>query len=192
LTLNVKRIGLYGGSFDPVHNGHLALANFVLENSAIEQIIFVPVGKPWQKSPPVASGADRKKMLELAIAGNNNFVVSSIEIERSKTSYTIDTVEELLQQDSNQEISLLLGKDAAETLDTWHRASDLKSKTKIMVVARESDQRPMLSYEFEFLKMPLADISSSKIREDLAKGLLVSDLVPEVVNKYIFDQKLYK
>lgn len=192
MTLNVKRIGLYGGSFDPIHNGHLALANFILANSAVEQIIFVPVGKPWQKLPPVASGIDRTTMLELATNGNPNFLVSKIEIDRLKTSYTIDTVEELLKQDLNQEISLLLGKDAAETIDTWHRASELKIKTKFLVVARESDERPKLSFEFDFLKMPLANISSSEIREAVSKGLSISDLVPGAVNQYIFDQKLYK
>lgn len=158
----------------------------------VDQIIFVPVGKPWQKLPPVASGRQRKEMLELATTSNSNFVVSSIEIERSKTTYTIDTVEELLQQDSNQEISLLLGKDTAETLDTWHSASDLILKTKILVVARESDEIPMLSYDFEFLRMPLTNISSSEIREAVFKGLSVSDLVPAAISQYIFDQKLYK
>lgn len=158
----------------------------------VDHIIFIPVGKPWQKLPPVASGRQRKEMLELATTSNSNFVVSSIEIERSKTTYTIDTVEELLQQDPNQEIFLLLGKDTAETLDTWHRASDLKLKTKILVVARESDEIPMLSYDFEFLRMPLTNISSSEIREAVFKGLSVSDLVPAAVSQYIFDQKLYK
>lgn len=192
MTRNVKRLGVFGGSFDPVHSGHLALANFVLENSAVDQIIFLPVGKPWQKPHPVASGEQRKKMLELVTAGNPNFVVSSLEIDRLKTTYTIETVEELMTQYLDQEIVLLLGKDAAETLDTWHRSSELKLKTKFLVVARESEEQPQLSYKFEFLKMPLVNTSSSEVREAVAKGLSVSDLVSEEVNQYIVDQKLYK
>jgi nicotinate-nucleotide adenylyltransferase len=185
-------IGLLGGSFDPIHFGHLAAANFVLENTEISQVYFVPVGKPWQKNQPEASGVDRLNMTKLATAGNQAFSVLDIEVSQPGISYTIDTVENLLQNSVNLNLNLILGVDAARTLPTWRRYQELKSKVSIIVVARENTTHPEFDFDFRFLEMPLLNISSSQIREKIKNNLAVDELLPKAVNEYIIDHNLYK
>lgn len=192
MTQNVKRLGLFGGSFDPVHNGHLALANYVISKDLVDEVVFVPVGLPWQKAKPVASAADRKSMLELAIGAIPKFRISSKEIDRPSISYTIDTVEEILREDPKKEIYLLLGVDAANSIHTWHRSKELLTKVELVVIARGEQVVPNLNIEFKFVNMPLVDVSSSLIRKSVFDGSVISDLVPDKVASYISDQKLYK
>ncbi len=192
MTQSAKRIGLFGGSFDPIHNGHLAVANQVLSDSLVDEVIFVPVGLPWQKTKPSATAVHRKAMLELAIKDNPKFKLSTKELERDGISYTIDTVEEFLKEDINLEINLILGVDAARSISTWHRAKELINLVKILVIAREEQNPPNLDFDFLFVKMPLVDISSSGVRDNLKKGLAINHLVPKEVAAYISDHNLYK
>lgn len=192
MTLNAKRIGLFGGSFDPVHNGHLALANYIVEHSLVDEVVFIPVGNPWQKSKPIASGLARKAMLELAIGVNPKFSVSAQEIDRAGVSYTIDTVREFKVKDQLSNFYLLLGVDAASSIPTWHQATELISLVNFLVVAREKETAPKFDFDFQFVNMPLVDISSTKVRNLIAQGLPISHLVPKVVADYIFDHNLYK
>ncbi len=187
-----QNIAIFGGSFDPIHFGHLAVADFVLENTEIDQILFIPVGTPWQKNQPVASGLARSSMTHLAVAGNPAFSVSDLEINRPEISYTIDTVETLLHEYPKIKLHLILGLDAAKTLPSWNRFEELIKKVSVLVLARESDETAELNYDFKFLNMPLKDISSSQVRERISNNLAVSDLIPAAVNKYINDHNLYK
>lgn len=192
MTQSAKRIGLFGGSFDPIHNGHLAAANQVVSESLVDELIFVPVGLPWQKAKPLATAAHRKAMLELVIKNNSKFKLSTTEIEKDATSYTIDTVEEILKEDFDLEMNLILGVDAAKSIPTWHRANELLDLVNIVVIAREQQIPPDFDFEFLFVKMPLVDISSSMIREHVKKGLAITHLVPKDVASYISDHNLYK
>jgi len=192
LTPNVKAVALFGGSFDPVHNGHIAVAKYVIEQGLVAEVIFTPVGVPWQKSQPKAAASDRKAMLELAVKDYPEFTVSSSELDRSGVSYTIDTVEELQAEDPTKKIYLLLGADAANGVTTWHRAAELISKVNFLVVARNQQESPELNFEFHFINMPMIDVSSSMIRNLVLSGNSVSHLVPNEVNSYILDHNLYK
>ncbi|MFM1865184.1 MAG: hypothetical protein RL677_964 [Actinomycetota bacterium] len=192
MTQSAKRIGLFGGSFDPIHNGHLAVANQVLSDSLVDEVIFVPVGLPWQKAKPSATAVHRKAMLELVIKDNSKFKLSTKELERDGISYTIDTVEEFLKEDINLEINLILGVDAARSISTWHQAKELINLVKILVIARGEQNPPNLDFDFLFVKMPLVDISSSGVRDNLKKGLAINYLVPKEVATYISDHNLYK
>lgn len=192
MTPNVKAVALFGGSFDPVHNGHIAVAKYVIEQGLVAEVIFTPVGVPWQKSQPKAAASDRKAMLELAVKDYPEFTVSSSELDRSGVSYTIDTVEELQAEDPTKKIYLLLGADAAYGVTTWHRAAELISKVNFLVVARNQQESPELNFEFHFINMPMIDVSSSMIRNLVLSGNSVSHLVPNEVNSYILDHNLYK
>ncbi len=192
MTPNVKAVALFGGSFDPVHNGHIAVAKYVIEQGLVAEVIFTPVGVPWQKSQPKAAASDRKAMLELAVKDYPEFTVSSSELDRSGVSYTIDTVEELQAEDPTKKIYLLLGADAANGVTTWHRAAELISKVNFLVVARNQQESPELNFEFHFINMPMIDVSSSMIRNLVLSGNSVSHLVPNEVNSYILDHNLYK
>lgn len=189
---NHERVGLFGGSFDPVHLGHLAAAEFALSKTDIDRIVFVPVGKPWQKPAPIASAVDRMNMLKLSIESNNSFSSSDIEIRTDKTSYMIDTVNEFSEINVSSSISLILGADAAHSLPTWHRYQELIQKVNVVVIAREFQEKPSLEFDFEFLPMQLIEVSSSQIRNMVAKDENIRELVPKKVYDYIFDHKLYK
>jgi nicotinate-nucleotide adenylyltransferase len=189
---NRERVGLFGGSFDPVHLGHLAAAEFALSKTKIDRVVFVPVGKPWQKPAPIASAADRMNMLNLSIEANDLFSSSDIEIKTEKTSYMIDTVNEFSELYSGSAISLILGADAAHSLPTWHRYQELIQKVDVVVIAREFQEMPALEFEFEFLPMQLVEVSSSQIRNMVANDENFQELVPKKVHDYIFAHKLYK
>lgn len=192
MTPTVKRIGLFGGSFDPVHNGHLAVAKFAIENDLVDEVIFVPVGKPWQKQPPLANAAQRLTMLELALGGYSDFKISPFEIERGSTSYTIDTAKQLLLENPVAQIMLLLGADAAAGLRSWHQADQLLNLVQVLVIAREFESTPILDFKFNFIKMPLIQVSSSEIREKISQGESIENLVPDAVKNYIINQNLYQ
>ena len=192
MTPNVKPVALFGGSFDPVHNGHIAVAKYVIEQGLVAEVIFTPVGVPWQKPQPLAAASDRKAMLELVVKDYPEFTVSSNELDRSGVSYTIDTVEELQAEDPTKKIYLLLGADAANGVTSWHRAAELITKVNFLVVARNQQESPELNFKFHFINMPMIDVSSSMIRNLVLSGNSVSHLVPHEVNSYILDHNLYK
>lgn len=192
MTLNVKRVGLFGGSFDPVHNGHLAVADYLTANDLVDEVVFVPVGLPWQKAKPVASAADRKSMLELSISETPKFKFSSLEIDRPGVSYTIDTVEELSKKAPQDEIYLVLGADAANSFPTWHRVEELVNRVKLLIIAREQQAVTNLESDFQFVNMSLVDVSSSMVRKLVSQGSSISHLVPKEVASYISGHKLYQ
>ena len=115
----MKRVGVFGGSFDPVHNAHVALARLALEQLQLDEVRWIPVGQPWQKSRRLSDGADREAMVRLAIAGEPRFVVDRIELRRRGVSYTLDTVRELAAAEPGTEWVLILGQDQYASLHTW-------------------------------------------------------------------------
>jgi nicotinate-nucleotide adenylyltransferase len=189
---NLEHVGLFGGSFDPIHLGHLAAAEFALSNTDLDRVVFVPVGKPWQKPAPIASATDRMNMLNLAIEEHASYSSWDYEITNNQTSYMIDTVHEFISLNSNLPLSLILGADAAQSLPTWHRFEELIQKIDVIVLARENQERPSLDFAFQFLQMPLIEVSSSQVRDLVLKDENIDKLVPEKVKDYIFDHKLYQ
>ena len=122
----MKRVGLFGGSFDPVHNAHVALARLALEQLQLDEVRWIPVGQPWQKSRQLSDGADREAMVRLAIAGEPRFVVDRIELRRRGVSYTLDTVRELAAAEPGTEWVLILGQDQYASLHTWRDWRELR------------------------------------------------------------------
>lgn len=178
-----NRIGLYGGTFDPIHNGHLYVITELLERDVVDQIILVPAGDPWlRESAPVASGEDRLKMCQLAVADldlGDEVLVNSIEIRRSGPSYTIDTVEALKATYPNDKIVLILGTDAHASIDKWHRADELKKLVEVLVIDRP-----------DFPGSPTLDISALNISATQARAGDF-DLLPPAVVTYIKERGLY-
>jgi nicotinate-nucleotide adenylyltransferase len=189
---NLEHVGLFGGSFDPIHLGHLAAAEFALSNTDLDRVVFIPVGKPWQKPAPIASATDRMNMLDLAIEEHASYSSWDYEITNHQTSYMIDTVNEFISLNGKLPLSLILGADAAQSLPTWHRFEELIQKVDVIVLARELQERPSLDFDFQFLQMPLIEVSSSQVRDLVLKDENIDKLVPEKVKNYIFDHKLYQ
>ena len=195
----LSRVGLLGGSFDPVHNGHLTLARAALEQLKLDEVIWVPAGQPWQKADrELAPAEHRAAMVRLAILGEKHFRSDESEIRRQGPNYTIDTVDALHAQRPDAQFILLLGQDQYARLHTWHEWRALLSRVTIAVAARDglvgraSPELLAVWHRVEVLAMPEIDISSSEIRERVRRGVEVHGLVPAPVARYIELHHLYK
>jgi len=184
----LKRIAIYGGTFDPVHHAHLILARDALETLRLDRLIFVPAAiSPLKKAAPVASGELRLAMLRAAIKGEPKFAVDDCELRRPPPSYTIDTVEEVQRCNSDTAIYCLIGEDNADRLTKWHRFTDLNKMVHFVVLDR-TGQRANHSYPVIDRKM---DISATEIRSRVASGRSIRYLVPPAVEEIIRCEKLY-
>ena len=197
------KIGVLGGTFDPVHIGHLMVAEEARASLNLAEILLVPAGQPLLKLDyPITPAEHRLQMLRLAIAGRPHFKVSTVEIERSGPSYTVGTIAELrVQYGSEDEMFFILGWDSLAQLPGWREPSRLIKMCDLVAVPRPGFQRPDLkaledlipgiSERVMLLDKPQIDISASAIRELAAQGLSLRHLVPEPVEKYIRQHKLY-
>jgi nicotinate-nucleotide adenylyltransferase len=189
------RIGIFGGSFDPVHNAHLELARAALLGLELDQVLFVPAGNPWQRAPLKASAAHRLAMVHLAIADEPRYAVDSCELTREGPSYTIETLADLAQRRPNNAWVLLLGADQWARLPTWHRWQELTQQTQIAVAQRAGEllgTPPELEHvKPHFIPMPQMATSSTQIRARLAGGASIAGLVPHAVAQYIARHQLY-
>ncbi len=190
----MKRIGIFGGTFDPPHLGHLIAAERVREAYDLDQILFIPASIPPHKVTHERSEArHRLAMTRLAIEGNDRFDVSEIELNREGTSYTIDTLEQLANAET--ELYLVIGLDNLQIFQEWHRYQDILAKAKLIVLARtvgEANISPDLLKHVEFFPFPLIDISSTDIRARVHEGKSIRYLVPDGVREYILHEGLYR
>ncbi len=191
----MSRIAIYGGTFDPVHHGHLITAQSVLELRKLDKIIFIPSFISPHKQDIKASPAEhRVNMLKLAIEGIPYFDWSDFEINRENVSYTIDTLNEMKKQ--HEHIELIVGEDNLLTFDTWKSPDKILEIATLVVLRRRTVKEAGTKFPYEdkavFLETPRIDISGTRIRERVKKGLPVNFLVPQNVMRYIYDQKLYK
>jgi nicotinate-nucleotide adenylyltransferase len=194
-----QKIGLLGGSFDPVHRAHVALANTALRHLQLDAVHLVPAAEPWQRPPLGAAPVHRAAMLELAIADEPGLAVDRIELARGGPSYTIDTIEALKRPDTRH--VLILGADQVANFCTWHRWEDVVANVDLAVAARSGD-RPVAPEALVQalarhdrvlldLPMPAMPVSASTIRRRLAEGVSVDDLISPAVLDYIRSHRLY-
>lgn len=194
-------IGVLGGTFDPIHNGHLAMAEEVRVRLRLMEILFVPAGHPWLKLDcPVAPAEHRVEMVRLSLEGKPYFKLSTIEVERPGPSYTVDTIAGLKSQ-RNDELFFIMGWDSLAQLPQWKEPSRLISLCRLVAVPRPGIPLPDvnvlevaipgLSGRVIVLHRPRIDISATVIRERVAVGLSIHDLVPEAVERYIQEHRLY-
>ncbi len=198
-----QRIGIYGGTFDPIHNGHLAIASEVCWQLQLDEVLFVVAGQqPLKQQGHQASAEQRLAMVELACAYEARFRVSSIELQRPPPSYSFDTVTELRKQYGPQaDLWFVMGADALAELHRWHKAKELIQLVRLAVV-----ERPKASYDLAKLEAalpgiseridriagPHLDIASSDLRARLARGQPIRYQLPEAVLSYIKRYNLYQ
>ena len=196
LREKASRVGIFGGSFDPVHNAHVALARQALSELALDELIWLPAGQPWQKRRVLAPVADREAMVRLAIEGEPRFTLSRIEIERQGPSYTIDTVRELRAQRPGLSWHLVIGQDQYAGFHTWHGWEELLGLVTLAIANRPgaplSADPQVLRVPHEAVALPMMNVSSTDIRSRLARGQGINDLVPAPVARYIARHHLYQ
>jgi nicotinate-nucleotide adenylyltransferase len=183
------RIAIYGGTFDPVHHGHLILAREAIETLRLQKVIFVPAAvSPFKKSAPIASGEIRLSMLRAATKDEIGFAVDDCELRRPPPSYTIDTIEDVRRRERDAEIYCLIGEDNVAELAKWHRFAELEKIVRFVVLDRTG--RPF-NYSYEIIRRRI-DISATEIRNRIASGRSIRYFVPQAVEEIIRREKLYQ
>jgi nicotinate-nucleotide adenylyltransferase len=192
----MRRAALFGGTFDPVHVAHLALAHAALDALALDEVRWVPAGRPWQKERAITPAAHREAMLQLALAGEPRFVIDRIELEREGPSYTLDTVQALRAAAPDTEWTLLIGEDQYAGLHTWRGWQELLSLVTLAVAHRPGVGRvphvEVRRVPHRVVPLPMLDVSASDIRRRVAEGRDISQLVPPQVARYIETNRLYR
>ena len=198
------RIGILGGTFDPIHIAHLIIAEESRMRVPLQKVVFIPTGQPWLKSDgQITAGSLRLEMVRLAVADNPAFDSSAIEIDRPGLTYSVDTLEELVEQwGPDAEINFIIGVDSLLSLPRWkdpERFLGLCTLTAITRPGYSSDaleevkrRFPALERKLGLIEGPLIDISGTEIRRRVALGLSVKYLVPPKVERFIAEQGLYK
>jgi nicotinate-nucleotide adenylyltransferase len=196
--------GVLGGTFDPIHLGHLVVAEEVRFQLGLAEVLFIPTGQPWLKSDrAVATARLRLEMVRLATRGNPHFKVSTIETDRPGPSYTVDTMEMLWRQAGDgAELWFFLGGDALAELPKWREPQRLIQLCRLAAFARPGFPLPPLeplelaipglSQRVTSVEVSQIDISASEIRRRVAQGVSIHDLVPETVERYIQEHGLYR
>ena len=185
----LKKIAIYGGTFDPVHHAHLILARQAIETLGLDKVILVPAAtSPLKKAAPVASGEVRLGMLQAAIEGEPEFEVDECELLRPPPSYTIDTVEDIRRRECDAAIYCLIGEDNVEQLPQWHRFAELEKMVRFVVLDR-SGKQPSHFYQLIHRRI---DISATEIRRRVAQNESIRYLVPNSVEEIIQREKLYR
>ena len=192
---------MLGGTFDPIHRGHLAAAHAAMDCAALDRLLLVPSGRPPHWHGAVANAEQRLEMSRLAIAEDPRLAVSDIETRREGLSYTSDTLEELQREHPSDELFLILGWDAARLFGTWHEPDRVRRLASVVVVTRPGSATPDAAAltvagldpaTTILCERPTPDISGSALRRAIAKGEAVGDLLPDGVAGYIAEHRLYR
>lgn len=187
-----ERLGIFGGTFDPIHVGHLVAAVEARSALQLDRVVLVVAGDPWQKrGEVVASAPDRLATVQAAVAGIEGLSASDLEVRRDGVTYTIDTVRELAEP--ARELFLIVGADVAGRLETWHQAEALRELVTLVIIDREGTESspPTAGWRTEHVGIPRLDVSSSAIRHRLATDRPVDGLVPAAAVRIIRERRLY-
>ena len=185
--------GLLGGSFDPVHLGHLIAADRAAEALGLDRVLFVPCARqPLKAAGPVAAGAHRLAMLELAVAGHAGFAVDALELGRPGPSYTVDTLRELGARRPGERWVLLLGADAAADLPRWKASAEVARLAEVAALTRPGAPEVARGLVRHVVATPAIEISASDIRARCLAGKSIRYLVPDAVADYIAKEHLYR
>jgi len=188
------RIGLFGGTFDPIHRGHVEVATAVRDALDVDRLLVVVANQPWQKQDrPVTPAEDRFAMVVAALADHPGLEASRIELDRGGPSYTVDTVRELRGSEPDADIVVVVGGDVVASLDTWHEYRALRRLVTLAVVDRPGAPvvDPPPGWRFVHVPVTPVDVSSTDLRARLESGRGVEDAVPEAVIRCMSERGLY-
>lgn len=190
-----RRIGLFGGTFDPPHTAHVALAELALAELALDELRWIPAGQPWQKARQITPAAHREAMVRLAMGAEPRFRLERCEIRRAGPSFTLDTVRELQASEPSAQWFLIIGQDQYAGLHTWRDWRELLSRVTLAVANRPGvavEPHPdVKAAAHQVVPLPMLDIASTDIRARVAAGRDIDALVPVSVARYIEANHLY-
>lgn len=195
------RIGLFGGSFDPIHYGHILPVRAARDELRLDRVVYLPTGRPPHKGPRVAPAGRRLAMVELALAGEDGFVASDYELDDSRPSYTIDTVDRFRKEQPDDDFVLVVGADSWTQLESWREWRRLLTSVELAVLVRPGWEPGQLHGEraeavhrgrVRFVANQPIDVSSRELRERLRRGEEVSGEIPDLVLDYIHQHDLYR
>jgi nicotinate-nucleotide adenylyltransferase len=190
------RIGVFGGTFDPPHVGHLVTAVNVRHALGLERVLLVVANRPWQKvgTRAITPAADRLALVEAAVRGVEGLEASALELDRGGDSYTADTLRELRDADPGCELHLVLGADAAAGLETWERASEVRAMCSVVVVDRpgSSPATALPGWDWTHVEVPRLEVSSTELRDRAADGRPLDFLLTPAVIACIRERQLYR
>jgi nicotinate-nucleotide adenylyltransferase len=198
LDLPARRIGVFGGTFDPPHLGHLVAAAEAAFRCRLDEVVFVPTGDPWQKHHmAVTNAAVRLAMTRLAVESDQLFRVSTCDVDRDGPTYAVDTVADIRAEYAGDvDLHFIMGADSLENLHTWHRVEELTKAVKFIALNRPGHSRREVDTSFgvdvEFIDMPSVDLSSTECRERVRAGEPIRYLVTDRVAAYIHEHALYR
>ena len=198
--MTAPRIGILGGTFDPVHVGHLVAAVNVRSELELDRVLLVVANQPWQKlgARPVTPARDRLALVEAAVEKKEGLEASSIEIDRGGVSYTADTVAELAARFPGAELHLIIGADVAPTLGTWIRLEEVRRAVSLVIVNRPGTRvahlgsgGPLAGWKVQVVEIPALEISSTDLRDRAASGRPLDFLIPEPAIRVVRERNLY-
>ncbi len=191
--LENKKIGILGGTFDPIHYGHLIIAERAREQFSLDSVIFIPCGIPPHKKKVYASPEDRFNMVKIAIKNNPFFKVSEIELFKKDVCYTYETLKELKKKMPDYEIFIIIGEDSLYDIPNWYKASELVKETIFLVAKRSKNLDFKINFpvNYKVIEAPFLDISSTYIRNCIFEKKTVKYLTPDEVIEYIRKKGLY-
>jgi nicotinate-nucleotide adenylyltransferase len=196
VRVDLKRLGLFGGTFDPPHNAHVALARAALEEFQLDALHWIPAGQPWQKARTITDAVHREAMVRAAIDGQPRFVLDRLELERQGPSYTLDTVRTLRSQHADAALFLVIGADQYAGLHTWRDWQELLGLVTLAVANRPglmpAVNAEVLRTPHRVVPLPMLDISATDIRARVARSQSIDSLVPPAVASYIAQHGLYR
>ena len=186
------RAGIFGGSFDPIHNGHLIIAETIREMAGLDKVIFIPVGEPSHRDNNLVAGFHRYNMVSIAIENNPYFTVSDVEIAENIKNYTIDTLKKMIELYPEYEFCEIIGEDSAQSIEKWKDYEELVKITEIYVFKRYGYNYNGGYENIKLMNTPIIEISATEIRDRIKQGKTVRYLISQKVEEYITDNKLYK
>lgn len=194
------RIGIYGGAFDPVHNGHLLLAEMCREQCQLDEVWFVPTRRPPHKDFELTEGRHRVEMLKFAISGHRQFQVKTLELDREETSWTVDTLAAIKAQQPEATLFFLMGADSLRDLTTWKQPERIAQLATVVAVNRGTQKSeeflkglaPSIVPRVRFVTMPGVALSATEVRERVKHRQSIRFMVPRAVEEYIAQHGLYR
>lgn len=188
-----RRIGVYGGTFDPPHLGHLIVASEACEALELDRLLFVPSADPPHKQGRVSASAEQRlELVRLAIAGDPRFAVDDLELRREGASYTVDTLRELREREPECELFLLVGVDQAREFHTWREPREVARLARLAVLSRGGEQAGEIGLPLRRIDVTRIDLSSTDVRRRIGAGESIRYLVPDAVRERIEQDGLYR